>query len=462
LREDHQSLAGNRTRRARLLCLLYFCQGFPWGFATIALLATLSEAGHGKAETATVVALAILPWTFKFIWGPIIDSVRMPSLGLRRPWIAIAQLFMALTLIAAATSGSMASDATLTYLAWVFFVHNCFASLQDVATDALAVDLLQPNERGRVNGWMWGSKLAGIAFGGAGMATVIAHTSLRTAVVLQALITLCVLALVIARRERRGEKRFPWSSGSAQHHGATADFGILLTARELRRALSTRTTAMLVAVAGTFSIAEGLYDPLTVQNLGWPAESFARAQGTWGVLGELGGALLGGYLCDRLGRRKMARVGLLLMAAVLFTFGATAAYWDRSWFPHVLLLPAFKGTLAFTTVSLFSLWMKVSWTKAAATQFTLYMAMSNVGYAVGAKLNAWIELAGFAPTLADFYLVGGILPLLPLIFLGGLDPDGVEARKRADAAPPSPLPPDPVAGTQAPASQPVPSATRSM
>jgi hypothetical protein len=52
--------------------------------ATIALLATLSQAGHGKAETATAVALGIMPWTFKFIWAPIIDSVRMPSLGIRR------------------------------------------------------------------------------------------------------------------------------------------------------------------------------------------------------------------------------------------------------------------------------------------------------------------------------------------------------------------------------------------
>ena len=177
-----RALSGHRGRRMTLLCLLYFCQGFPWGFATIALLATLSQAGHDKAETATVVALAILPWTFKFIWGPLIDSVRMPSLGLRRPWIAVAQFMMALTLLTAATSGAMDHDATLMYLAWVFFVHNCFASLQDVATDALAVDLLADSERGRANGFMWGSKLVGIAFGGAGMAIVIAHAGLTAAV----------------------------------------------------------------------------------------------------------------------------------------------------------------------------------------------------------------------------------------------------------------------------------------
>ena len=430
------TLSGNRGRRTLLLCLLYFCQGFPWGFATIALLATLSAAGHDKAETATVTALAILPWTFKFFFGPLIDSVRMPSLGLRRPWIAIAQFFMAVTLLAAATSGAMESDTTLAYLAWVFFVHNCFAALQDVSTDALAVDLLDDSERGRVNGFMWGSKLFGVAVGGAGMATVIAWTSLYTAVLLQAGMTLLVLALVIAWLERPGERRFPWSDGQPQPGPSAGAFGPLVTARELMRALSTRTTAALVAVAGTYVIVEGLYDPLTVeffvQDLGWAADRFARAQGTWGVTGELLGALLGGYLCDRLGRRRVAAAGLVMMMVTLLSFGLTAGSWHEPGYPHVLLLPAFKGTLAFTTVSFFSLFMKVSWTRAAATQFTLYMAMGNLGYAIGAKLNAWLELGGWAPTIADFYLVAGLIPLLPLVMLKGLDPDGIEAKKRIE------------------------------
>jgi len=437
-----RALSGHRGRRMTLLCLLYFCQGFPWGFATIALLATLSQAGHDKAETATVVALAILPWTFKFIWGPLIDSVRMPSLGLRRPWIAVAQFMMALTLLTAATSGAMDHDATLMYLAWVFFVHNCFASLQDVATDALAVDLLADSERGRANGFMWGSKLVGIAFGGAGMAIVIAHAGLTAAVLLQAAIVLAVLALVVAWRERPGEKLFPWSAGCAQVTGGMTAFGPLITARELKRALSTRTTAMLVMVAATYALAEGLYDPMTVeffvQDLGWSAERFSVAQGTWGVLGELCGALLGGYLCDRYGRRHMARVGLVLMGGTLLTFGLTAEAWHGPEYPHVLLLPAFKGAVAFATVALFSLFMRVSWTRAAATQFTVYMAMGNVGYALGAKLNGWVELTGYSPDLADLYVIGGLLPIIPLLLLLGLDPDGVVARKQAEQRPRAP------------------------
>ena len=40
--------------------------------------------------------------------------------------------------------------------------------------------------------------------------------------------------------------------------------------------------------------------------------------------------------------------------------------------------------------------------------------------------------SGFTPTLTDFYLVAGFLPVIPLLLLIGLDPDGVVARKLAE------------------------------
>lgn len=430
------NLADNRYARRVLLCLLYFTQGFPWGFATVALLAILSEAGHDKAQTATVAAMAILPWSFKFVWAPLIDSLRFPAMGLRRPWLMFAQTAMAVTLLGAIYTGALESTATLTWIAWVFFIHNCFASLQDVAADALAVDLLDDSERGRVNGFMWGSKLFGIAVGGAGMGFVAARYGIPVAVMIQAAMVVAVLVVVLAWPERAGEKRLPWSPGRAQGVAAGRDFGLGITLKELRRAYSNRTTATLAVFACLFVTVEGLFYPLTteffVQGLGWSAERFSRAQGTWGVLGELVGALAGGYLCDRYGRRRIAALGLLLLASSMGGFGLLFAGTFEDGAGHVILLPLFKGAMAFTTVAMFSLYMKVSWTTAAATQFTLYMALGNLGYAIGAKLLTWLDLAGYNLALSELYLLGGLLPLAALTLLIGLDPDGVERRKIAE------------------------------
>ena len=52
---------------------------------------------------------------------------------------------------------------------------------------------------------------------------------------------------------------------------------------------------------------EGFHDALTpavfTQTLGWSAEQYSRLQGGWGLLGRILGAMGGGYVCDRLGRR---------------------------------------------------------------------------------------------------------------------------------------------------------------
>jgi hypothetical protein len=60
------------------------------------------------------------------------------------------------------------------------------------------------------------------------------------------------------------------------------------------------------------------------------------------------------------------------------------------------------------------------------------MAMGNLGFALGAKLLTWLDLAGYDLALDQLYLLGGALPLLALLLLIGLDPDGVERRKIAE------------------------------
>ena len=132
--------------------------------------------------------------------------------------------------------GNLEGD--LQFLGWMFFIHNCFASLQDVATDALAVDILPRNEYGQVNGLMWGSKLVGKGVGAGLMAVVMNHWGIPSAVLVQFAFMVVIMLLPLLLLERSGEKRFPWSRGRAsgrregpqrpQSHGRC--FGTCVTA----------------------------------------------------------------------------------------------------------------------------------------------------------------------------------------------------------------------------------------
>ncbi len=259
-----RSLASSRSARFSTLCALYFAQGVPWGFITIAIVAHLSERGVSQQETGLLISLCLFPWTFKFLWGPIIDSFQLPALGLRRPWIVFAQLMMAATLLAASTNGELTAASTLTLLGWVFFIHNCFASLQDVATDALALDLLEPWERGRVNGFMWASKLVGTSVGGAVMATVIARWGFTAGLRAQSGLILLIMLLPLLLRERAGERLLPWTAGRRMAPaGASVGGGPIAVLRELLRAFSLPATCFAALVAVTAMVCEGLHAPLT-------------------------------------------------------------------------------------------------------------------------------------------------------------------------------------------------------
>ncbi|MEC9477170.1 MAG: MFS transporter [Planctomycetota bacterium] len=455
------NLKENRLLRTAMLCLLYFAQGFPYGFVMYALIAIFIEGGFTRAETVLISGFAVLPWSFKFLWAPMIDSIRWPALGLRRPWIAFAQLGMAVTLLATdriGTIGTLHQDATVELSPWlaqffswipdsdvaegatsisailfvggIFFLHNCFASLQDVATDALAVDILEEEERGRVNGFMWGSKIFGISVGTYGGAVMVEAYGMNATIQAQAMMVLVILVAVVLMRERAGEKRFPWSKGQAVSSQIAALRSPVVVLEELLRALALWTTAIGVLVAILTSVCQGVFINLAadtfVNVFDWTATDYSKAQGSYGVGGEVIGALTGGFFCDRFGRRKMAFIGGLIASGSLIVFGLLHPYWLDDSFSPLWVIPLFKGAIAFQTVSLFSLYMKISWTTAAATQFTLYMAVSNFGTFIGTQLNkldwqAW-----------QLFVLGGASALIPILLLLTMRPELVVARRLKD------------------------------
>ena len=123
--------------RLLTLCILYVAQGIPWGVVTVTLVIYLSAAGLEAGAIGAFTAMATLPWTFKWVWGPLIDRYGIPSMGRRRPWILLAQAGMITTIAMMAFVPSLTADVVL--LGWMVLIHNVFNSLQDVAVDALAV-----------------------------------------------------------------------------------------------------------------------------------------------------------------------------------------------------------------------------------------------------------------------------------------------------------------------------------
>jgi MFS family permease len=207
------ALTENKTRRVVTLCLMYFAQGLPWGFASVTFAAYLIDNGTPVEDIAILFATVALPWTFKWIWGPVVDAIFIEKYGPRRQWVLFAQAGMALTLGSLILVDDLNEQVDL--VTRVLFVHNIFASLQDVATDALAVEILQPDEVAKVNGFMFAAKRLGIIIGGAGLGVLIGVIGISGVILAQLALLLLIMWIPLTLREKPGVMLFPWSKVDA-------------------------------------------------------------------------------------------------------------------------------------------------------------------------------------------------------------------------------------------------------
>ena len=92
-------------------------------------------------------------------------------------------------------------------------------------------------------------------------------------------------------------------------------------------------------------------------------------------------------------------------------------YWIQIF--YLVVYPAF---IALGTVAMFSLAMALSWSKASATMFTSYMAISNLSVVIGSKLIG--PLTSFF-TLGYIYLFMMIICLLPVFLLKHMNPQSI-------------------------------------
>ena len=207
------ALTENKTRRVVTLCLMYFAQGLPWGFASVTFAAYLIDNGTPVEDIAILFATVALPWTFKWIWGPVVDAIFIEKYGPRRQWVLFAQAGMALTLGSLILVDDLNEQVDL--VTRVLFVHNIFASLQDVATDALAVEILQPDEVAKVNGFMFAAKRLGIIIGGAGLGVLIGVIGISGVILAQLALLILIMWIPLTLREKPGVMLFPWSKVDA-------------------------------------------------------------------------------------------------------------------------------------------------------------------------------------------------------------------------------------------------------
>ncbi len=415
-RSELPALSQHRFFRYFSFCILYVAQGIPEGMTYFGIPAWMAMNGKTPGEIGSFIGVIGIPWSFKILVAPLMDRFSFLPMGRRRPWVLFGQLGLILSFIAM----SMISDplnnmATLMIAGfWISF----FGAFQDVATDGMAIDIVPIHEQARANGLMWGAKTVGISLSLVTGTWIINHYGFQQAI-LTLSIGVCLIMLVpLFLRERPGEKLLPWTTGETTPEVAKIQLHSFEKIFKSLWKVFVLPSSLLMGVAFfSFNTGVGLCDAIlpvfTIQEAGWTNEAFSHVFSIINIISGVLGMVAGGFLADRFGKRKMVTIYLMVYVAAFVAMVLLKSYWN-----HDLVITGFMALYyvfyVFISIACFAIGMELCWCRVSATQFTLYMAISNMGRALGASLLGPLkENFGWEYAI----LAVGILSLASLFFI---------------------------------------------
>ncbi len=409
------ALAQNKLLRYLSFSALYLAQGIPEGLLWFGLPAWMAMNGKSPAEIGGFVAILGLPWSFKILAAPVIDRFTYLIMGRRRPWILFGQFGLVVSFLSMAFINDPLNNMGMLRLLG-FFV-GFFAVIQDIAVDGLAIDILPVDQQARANGLMWGSKTVGISASVAAGVFIINEFGFFYAISSFSLLVFLIMFIPLLIKERPCEKKLPWSKkGGISRNAAKIQLqswkAVFLS---LFRVFFLPVSFVMGVAAFSFSVGKGLIDTFlpvfTVQQLSWTDTTYSSIFSVVNLASGVLGMFVAGVLIDLYGKIRMMRIYLTLIIAALISAALLKPYWDH---PVVItsFIAVFYVLITFTTIAIFAAAMNLCWKRISATQFTLYMAISNLGLAAG----AW--LLGPLTSMMSWQYLLAVAAVFPLIMLG--------------------------------------------
>lgn len=410
-----------------MLSALWISQYIGVGFFFVALSGILREEGVSLERIAIIQALGAA-WALKFLWAPFLDRYSPPGRGHFRMWVLVIQPLIAVAILLLLPLDVVSDLGTVLLIVGVVVF---LSATQDIATDALAVRLLRPDQRGVANGVQVAAGFIGNILGGGAVLIVYDAAGWAPAMIVLAVLTLAPLPLVLGFREPVPD-------------GARPSLGVAFRALGgvLRRPGAARWSLTVVPLfyAGVTG-AWALLTPALV-DAGWSLTRIGTVLNIVGSVFAIVGALAAGVLVKASGRRAgMVVAGAVSAVTTLVLIPVVTAEG-----PDLLLGAGVIGAfvLGYSAVNtvVSTVHMDLSRETTAGTDYTALQSLAFVAsFLVGGVVVALADTLGYTVMFA----------VCAVLVLGGLAIGiGSQALRAGDAAP-STGPPSPEAPADVPA-----------
>lgn len=355
-----------------LLICLYVSQSLPAAFFSQTIPVFLRQQGV-SLESIGLLSLLILPQVLRFLWAPWVDSYGRTKRGHYKLWIIGAQSVMVVLLIICSCLNLRTDFANIIAILLVLYIA---IATQDIATDALAISLLDEREHGIGNGIQIGANSLGALVGGGVLLLLLESFGWQKSVINLA-IAISLLAIPIyLHREKL-------TSISPQVHkwGNIRSFVSLSANRD-----------WLLAIC-IFGMSLGMTLPMTQTLLvdrGWNMTDIGMLMGIFGNTVSLVSALVAGAIVTMLGKDRSI---LLAQGFAIFTIGLqlwlAVGIVDKLAIYGIFL--SLKVAMSLVITSIYSIMMERVRPDSAGTDFSIQVSVLTIGgIGIGGSLGGAI------------------------------------------------------------------------
>jgi PAT family beta-lactamase induction signal transducer AmpG len=374
--------------------------GISSGFAFAMIGATLTTrlAQYGVQKSAvTAFALTFLAYNFKFLWAPLVDTLRIPLIGRfgqRRSWL----WFVGVVVMAAVAALGAADPATaLPLVAAAAIGVGIAGATFDIVIDAYRIELLDPRQFGVGSGMSQYGWRIGAASAGALALIVAARYGWGAAYAACALFALPAMAVGIVMGEP--ERRRPPEPPRGVVAALTAYFSPLVEFLRRKGAVVVLVFVLIHKIGDTLA---NLTLRLLFEDLGFSNDEVAFYDVGIGFIALLMGVFVGGILYSSMGMKRSVLVSLVLMAVSNASFAALAVYGHTN-----LGMAAAIGFENFASgiggVAVVAYLSALCNLRFTATQYALLSALASIAgrFLTGTTAGGLIEAIGYV----NFYLL---------------------------------------------------------
>jgi MFS transporter, PAT family, beta-lactamase induction signal transducer AmpG len=387
-------VTSSRRFRLSMFGLLYFVQGAALAYFRNFQKPYLNSLNVDLDTIGLLTSILLLPFILKIFIGMLSDRVNLLGFGHRKPYIILGLLLAA---AAFGTAGFVLPETNLTLFALLIVTGSFSVALFDSTTDGLAIDITPKPEQGLVQGTMVSGRAVGFIILSLVFGLVVQSQGYRAVfLIIAAGMSLPLLWILRVREPQQRDitQQFQWSAFKMLTQPIFLLFGAY---------------AIVYSIA-SFGI-DGLVTLFMSEQFG-ASETAIGQYGAWRGVGAVVGAVAGGLLISRWGRKRSA-----IAAAIIICIGAILLGVAPD-IGYLLIMGLIWGIAwGYQETVFVALAMNLADLRIAASMFAIMMAISNLGTAIGEGVaTALVDDLGFTTVL---WLLGGI-SLLTLPILWGL------------------------------------------